>query len=164
MIWGWYSTSRVWSEIRRGYFNWNLPNLRRPGNRTISIPELFFWWASTTRVRLGIHDTWDSLFLERLWKCGYQGIVPSKQLVQNTGFRKDATHTYSENRLIPISIQTEEVNERNLDEMIKSQYFRIKVRHLLSSPIGVFLDLRKVKFKNFERILTTALKTSRYES
>ena len=152
---GWMSTSEKYSKIRKNLFGFSLPfKTKIPGGRW-KLSDAVFWWSTSTRVKLGSHDTWDSPFLENFAQLGFRSLIPSKNLIENVGFGVSASHTKDENGtiFIPSEVLPNEINQSNFDSLVRKFHFGIKARHSIT-PFGkVLRDFIVATRKNFEEIL-----------
>jgi hypothetical protein len=91
-VWGWASWRRVWREYDAGMADWQerredvLALTADPKLRAVQ-GRLF------DRVAQGRIDTWDYQLSYLLWSSQRLAVVPRWNLVENIGFRADATHT-----------------------------------------------------------------------
>ena len=148
LIHGWATTSEIWLQVRRDFFKITLPQLVVKKRLSRSLAESIFWWANSNRARLGGVDTWDGIFADRMWRLGYLTYVPEQNLILNFGFDERATHT--KNPTGGIHIRVEEEDKIDFDELMKSRYFKIYSKHLLTAPLRVVLDIFRFKRRNFE--------------
>lgn len=148
LIHGWATTSEIWLQVRRDFFKITLPQLVARKRLSRSLAESIFWWANSNRARLGGVDTWDGIFADRMWRLGYLTFVPEQNLIVNFGFDERATHT--KNPTGGIHIRVEEEEKIDFDELMKSRYFKIRSKHLMTAPLRVVLDLFRFKRRNFE--------------
>ena len=148
LIHGWATTSEIWLQVRRDFFKITLPQLVVRKRLSRSLAESIFWWANSNRARLGGVDTWDGIFADRMWRLGYLTYVPEQNLILNFGFNERATHT--KNPTGGIHIRVEEEEKIDFDELMKSRYFKIYSKHLLTAPLRVVLDVFRLKRRNFE--------------
>ena len=120
--------------------------------------EAIFWWAAYARARIGIHDTWDSLFYRAFSTKGFQGLVPGRNLIQNVGFGENATHTTDPHGSILLKNGPELAENINvagqLDSIIATSYFKITKRHAITPFVKVARDFLKVRhFPDFQKQL-----------
>jgi hypothetical protein len=149
------TTSEKYKKIREGLFKIKSPFKKfLPGGKW-RLSDAVFWWATSTRVKLGRHDTWDSPFLESFSSLNLRCLVPSKNLIQNVGFGISASHTKDVNGTIFIAEEKRafDVNQSNFDWLVRKMHFKIKYRHCIT-PFGkVFSDYLSQSRKDFEGIL-----------
>ena len=148
LIQGWATTSEIWFQVRRNYFKITFPQLSAKKRLGRSMAESIFWWANSNRARLGGVDTWDGIFADQMFRLGYQTYVPEQNLILNYGFDERATHTKKPTDSIHILVEEDEKIE--FDELMKSRYFKILPRHLITAPLKVVFDVFKLKRRNFE--------------
>jgi len=147
---GWYTTQKIWENIRSGMFSLDLPVRRNNRDSKQSISEMIFWWAAATRAKLGFYDTWDSCFSLQMWKRGYMCLVPPRNLISNIGFGPGATHTTDEAATIFIeNFENLVVNQDNFDKLLKSSYFKISQEHAIRPLIRVGFEMLKIKWHEF---------------
>lgn len=153
LIHGWATWSSTWISIRNNYFNHTLPVLSNANGEKRKLRDAIYWWANSTRSRLGGVDTWDSIFAERVWRLGYKCLIPKQNLISNVGFGKLGTHTQDE-RESNILSNPEIYSDFDLDTALSRGYFGIKFRHMFTPFFKVIIDFLKVhKRKPFEEIL-----------
>jgi hypothetical protein len=100
-IWGWASWRRCWRHYDVTMRRWDDATVReevieRFGDPEIAAPRV----AAYDRTLAGAVDTWDFQWSFARIAAGGMSVVPRMNLVQNIGFRDDATHT---RRASPIS-------------------------------------------------------------
>lgn len=154
LIHGWATDSNSWVKIRKNFFRLKLPSVTNDLKVRRTTAAAFYWWANSTRARLGFVDTWDGMFADNSWRAGVKTLIPYKNLVNNLGYGPGATHTtdpgQSHNLDLPLSI----LESHTVDYLIDKFYFKIQKKHILSSLIRVLLDLAKFPNKpNFESLL-----------
>jgi hypothetical protein len=93
-IWGWASWRRCWRHYDVTMRRWADPAVRaeviaRFGDDDIAGPRV----AAYDRTLTGAVDTWDFQWSFARIAAGGMSVVPRINLVQNIGFRDDATHT-----------------------------------------------------------------------
>jgi hypothetical protein len=155
LIQGWATTSDIWLQVRRDYFKITFPQLSAKKRLGRSLAESIFWWANSNRARLGGVDTWDGIFADRMFRLGFRTYVPEQNLILNFGFDERATHT--KNPADGIHIHVEENDKIEFDELMKSRYFKIHPKHLITAPLKVVLDVFKFKRRNYENELVEDL-------
>ena len=141
-ITGWYTTRRIWEEVRSGIFLLDSPVRRNNRNTTQTISEMIFWWSAATRAKLGFYDTWDSSFSLQMWKKGYKCLVPPQNLISNIGFGPNATHTTDESATIFIEdSENQSITQNNFDSVLKDDYFKISRRHAIGPLFRVGFEI-----------------------
>jgi hypothetical protein len=163
-IYGWYMNCQTWSEIRKNIFSIKAPSTFRDTRNPRKLREGIFWWGTYARARIGLHDTWDSLFYREFSSLGYQCLIPPINLVQNLGFGAGATHTTNSQGTILLENGRElarKINSsRELDDIIANSFFGIRSRHAITPFARVIGDLIRVrKLPNFEKQLKESEET-----
>jgi hypothetical protein len=154
LVHGWATFSDTWRQIRLNYFSLGLPTFLNKNFESRPIKETIFWWANSTRAKLGIVDTWDGMLNERVWKLGFKTLIPSKNLIINNGFGPRATHTKDPYGSNLVNLADKIVGKNCLDELLAKYYFKIKTRHIISAIVRITLDFfRFNKRKKFNKIL-----------
>lgn len=95
LIWGWATWRRAWS-----HYDINMKNLdilESSGYLRSMFGAIYeqYWIDNLRKAKAGF-DTWDYQWFYTLWSNGGLAIRPSRSMVQNIGFRGDATHTKTE--------------------------------------------------------------------
>jgi hypothetical protein len=155
---GWFMQSNVWRDLRHSMFHIKPPSRFSKTANPRSLSESIFWWAAYARARIGIHDTWDSLFYRAFSFKGYLCLVPGRNLIQNLGFGENATHTTNPDGSILLKngpkLAEKTKSSAELDSIIATSYFNISKRHAITPFIKVGLDFLKVRhFPDFEKQL-----------
>ena len=150
LINGWASSSSVWNLAKQNRFSLKLPSFFVKHLKSQSASEKIFWWANSTRARLGGVDTWDSIFQDQLMRNGVKTLIPKINSVKNIGFGPMATHTKNgAERFIvelPVVFHNEEINI-----LLRDFYFNIRRKHFITPIFRVIWDLlRFTKRRNFE--------------
>jgi len=151
LIHGWATTAKIWNEVRVHFFKLTFPQISLKKRLDRSLSESIFWWANSSRARLGGVDTWDGIFSDRMWRLGYRTHVPKNNLIRNLGFDERATHTKNPNGSIFVEVDENEKN--NFDGLMKSKYFKISWRHFFTAPLKVVFDFFSFKRESYELIL-----------
>lgn len=94
-VWGWATWSYIWKQYDVSLktfnpFSFAVVQLLRNGLR----PALF-WTYTLIKVKSGRINTWDYQLSYLFYTHGLLSVVPSVELVTNTGFASDASHTTS---------------------------------------------------------------------
>ena len=153
LIHGWATWSENWYLIRRNFFKLNFPNMRNIIGEKRTFVESVYWWANSTRARLGIIDTWDGILNDRVWRLGYKTLVPAKNMIENLGFGEHATHTRDPKGSNLVQLPTIDLVDISTDQLLSKYYFKISNRHLITSFIRILLDAIRFEKKNFEKLL-----------
>jgi hypothetical protein len=93
-LWGWASWRRVWKQYDVTMKVWQSPQNRRAIKKAMGDNQMWNSRAwSYIQTYKGIKDTWDFQWeAYRLLNHQY-AVIPTKNMIQNLGFGKDATHT-----------------------------------------------------------------------
>lgn len=94
-IWGWATWKSTWMHYDFGIKNW--PNGKSEMFNDVAIRtrrEKRYWKLAFDSAKSGALDTWDYQLVHMLWSQNLKTIVPTKNLVSNTGFDKSATNTF----------------------------------------------------------------------
>jgi hypothetical protein len=108
IVWGWLTTKNKWQVIRNGIFIQEL-NFEKPLPRTVKI------FLETGRIRAlsGLIDAWDVPLAAFMKAKGYKSLIPSRNLVSNIGFDRNATHTTS--NVWPLGVGLEKLDSDESD-------------------------------------------------
>ena len=109
-IWGWATWRRAWEHYSvnmEGYPKfkqdkkinaiWNKKYIRK------------YWTNIFDQVYENKIDTWDYQWAFSIWKMDGLCVIPNYNLISNIGFRDDATHTKSANKLANQKIQSMDI-------------------------------------------------------
>ncbi|WP_342550764.1 hypothetical protein MKX57_03180 [Lysinibacillus sp. FSL M8-0216] len=99
--WGWATWRNSWGKMDVEMKSW--PNYKVSGDFDQLCYDVFFkeyWTTIYNDTYLGKIDTWDYQWTYSCWYHKGLAILPNKNLVSNIGFRENATHTTSENKLL----------------------------------------------------------------
>jgi hypothetical protein len=158
LIHGWATSSDIWKEIRKNYFKFKLPSRKNNLGATRPISTAMFWWSNANRAKLGLVDTWDGIFADNFWRLGFFTLIPNINMVKNLGYGDLGTHTKNSKEDNQVTIGSEELQGETLDYLLDQYYFKIRKRHIISTPLRMILDILKChKRPNFEEILTQDL-------
>ena len=95
IVWGWATWRHVWADYKfdiAGWRDtWDGPDVRDAMGGTR--PSEFLWSANFDLMARHAIDTWDLQFVYACMSRGLLTAVPPVNLVENLGFRSDATHT-----------------------------------------------------------------------
>ena len=153
LICGWASSKETWNLVRPNFFKFLLPAFFNKYTRSQPFHEKIFWWASSTRAKIGGVDTWDGIFADCVMRMGAKTMVPAQNLIENVGFGPSATHTKDEHGSIFVSVK-EEITNFEIDSLLRTHYFKIKKRHGFTPFLKVIADILKINGKkNFENLL-----------
>lgn len=94
-IWGWATWKRAWKRYDTALAGWGGANsfdtlaAVSGGSRSF----VRFWKKLLDGVKLGKIDTWDYIWSYSFWQAGFLSVSPGINMIENTGFSSDATHT-----------------------------------------------------------------------
>jgi hypothetical protein len=92
--WGWATWRRAWRHFDWAMSAW--PAAKEAGvveSRCADPYERRYWTAIFDQMHAGAPDTWDYQWNFACWAQGGLTVLPSVNLVSNTGVGEDATHT-----------------------------------------------------------------------
>jgi len=154
LIHGWATFSQVWTRIRKDYFQLKLPSIVNNVGLKRNLPQALFWWANSTRAKLGLVDTWDGIMNDQVWRLGFKTLIPKRNLVDNLGYGPLATHTKDTQESNQIRLPHDVLINNNLDFLLNTYYFKIRRKHIFTSIARAFFDyLKFFKRKKFEKLL-----------
>ena len=95
-VWGWATWRRAWRHYDADLAGW--PVFRDQGwlVQLGGAPLAKVWTPWLDQLASGKIDTWDMIWQLSCWQQGYLTCLPTLELVENIGFRGDATHTLDE--------------------------------------------------------------------
>lgn len=95
-IWGWATWRRAWKNYCMNMNSWrDHKDMMFMDTYKTGYLEKMYWRILFNAVVNNKIDTWDYQWLYSVWIKGGLGIIPSKNMIENIGFGKDATHTTS---------------------------------------------------------------------
>jgi len=141
LIHGWATQSNVWRKIRKDFFKLALPSWKNSAGERRPISSAFYWWANSTRAKLGLVDTWDGIFADNSWRQGVSTVVPHRNLVRNLGYGPSGTHTknIADSNLVKLPLKL--LQNYPLNYLLDRYYFKIKTIHIVKSVLRIVLDL-----------------------
>lgn len=95
IVWGWASWRRVWQDYRFDIDGWRerLPSSRARQAMGGTLPAQILWSGNFDMMARHVIDTWDLQLVCACMTAGRLSVAPPVNLVENVGFRPDATHT-----------------------------------------------------------------------
>ena len=94
-IWGWATWKRAWNHYDKQLASWEqsdcLDTLAAVSGGSRSFVR--FWTKLLDAVKTGEIDTWDYIWSFSFWRAGFLSVSPGVNMIENTGFSSDATHT-----------------------------------------------------------------------
>jgi hypothetical protein len=152
-IWGWATWSRAWSMYDHKILSW-------PQNRNSDLlnsviqrqGSIDYWMTALDGVFNNKIDTWDYQWNYSCWVSGMLSIVPSRNMISNIGFGKDATHTrgisiFSKMKRMEMSKNLKhpsliEVNKEN-DYWVERMHFDNRFSIRIYKKILAFINIIK---------------------
>ena len=104
-VWGWATWRRSWSHYEFDMSDWR----RRLGMFHLlrvsgwSLPRAIYWSRTFDRVRRGEIDTWDIQLTFMTMSLMGLSATANVNLIENTGFGLEATHTTQPVEMMPVS-------------------------------------------------------------
>ena len=94
-IWGWATWKRAWDYYDKQLSGWGQPDSLDTLIAVSGASPNFvrFWKRLLDGVKRGEVDTWDYIWSYSFWRAGFLSVSPGVNLIENTGFSSDATHT-----------------------------------------------------------------------
>jgi hypothetical protein len=103
-IWGWATWRRSWQKYDEDLKGW--PEVKQDGvlNQLLPNEKMANYWAKIfdSMYNGTGPNTWDYQLTYTSWTRNWLNILPVKNLVENIGFGKDATHTTAANPIAAI--------------------------------------------------------------
>lgn len=95
VVWGWGTWRRAWADYRFDVRGWRqrLPRRRAWNAMGSTLWSNLVWTANFDLMARHAIDTWDLQFVLSSMTAGRLTATPPVNLVENVGFRPDATHT-----------------------------------------------------------------------
>lgn len=92
LIWGWASWRRAWAKYRVSLEDWR-QEINSQIFQNLGKIEKLYWANNFELVRRGILNTWDYQWVYTLFKNEGIAINSEQNMIENIGFRENATHT-----------------------------------------------------------------------
>ena len=141
LIWGWATNSTKWNRMI------SLILEDHSALKTdIPLREVSYWKAGSRRALGGFVDAWDTPLVFGMRCTGSLALLPGQNLVKNIGADEFATHTFEKSlwieRETSAYIRSNTTPELNveLDRWLKEYFYKIRLRHILSTQITSLLD------------------------
>jgi hypothetical protein len=141
--WGWGITKSQWALLSSKITK--KAKLQNSGIR-LSQEEITYWNAGSRRALDGYTDVWDTLLVREMIRHDSYSILPGVNLVRNVGNDENALHTHG------VQLWTNfptgsfsnyksklDVNV-HFDEWVRSQFYGISKRHLVSTRVTWLRD------------------------
>ena len=143
LIWGWVTSKNNWLEISSAMKK----GMPVRSNSGISPWERIYWNEGARRAYDGWKDVWDTILVQQLIANQKFAILPKAPLVSNVGNDHVATHTFGESRWINLKTErffdpsVEPSRLKSLDYWLRRKFYRIAIRHIVTTRITYFADL-----------------------
>jgi hypothetical protein len=142
VMWGWATWRRAWRTFDPELSAW--PSLRET-DWLLDIliePRAAHYWRAIFDAHYGhgrTPETWDAPWTFALWAQGGLSIAPEVNLISNIGFRQDASHTVTTNRLAELPTAPIGFPLRHPPAMVRDREAeQTMLRHVL--PESVFAE------------------------
>jgi hypothetical protein len=103
-IWGWATWSDRWKKYRKYGCSNLLLNPIKKITSLGTLNEYLFWQKTIRNLNKGELNTWDYNWTIFNLNSSHLSIVPHVNLVQNIGFDRDSTHTFTDNYGLSIKV------------------------------------------------------------
>ncbi len=149
-IWGWATWKRAWQHYDVNMKDY--PEFKKQNKINTIWGKKYiqkYWIKIFDQIYNKEIDTWDYQWVYSVWKQNGLSIIPNVNLISNIGFRDDATHTKSPNKLANKQLQTlkkikhpqkiiqsKKADNYFLYNSIKkgtNNYFLYKITHMIKS-------------------------------
>ena len=155
LIWGWYTTKNAWGTLSKllreklTISEYLLAVIKSP--RKVS--AINFFLAAKIRTDRGLLDAWDSRVALQMLLSDFAAVIPSTDLVENTGTDLTASHASSNTSIFSSTsgeqkkrsaLATCDFSERArriTDTAIQTNLYGLKTKHLFS-PLKAILNLK----------------------
>jgi hypothetical protein len=155
LIWGWYTTKNAWVTISKllreklKITDYLLAVIKSP--RKIS--AINFFLAAKIRTDRGLLDAWDSRVALQMLLSDFVAVIPSTDLVENTGTDLTASHASSNTANFASTSSEQKMQSalakcdfsksarRITDAAIQTNLYGLKARHIFS-PLKAKLNLK----------------------
>ena len=150
LSWGWITLRDKWCEMLQSILTpTKLINIR------FSVAERAYWNAGSVRAQHGFVDVWDTVLVQQMLQKNKLALLPRNNLVANNGLDSFATNTHKPSPWFNNSFGTFSVSsmdpqlDQNLDQWLRTVYFRISLRHLVSTKLTRMSDKVGFRKKHF---------------
>ena len=151
LTWGWATSAEKWRYISSEIFSSTAGDF--PLNLVSANPESIYWSEGARRAFQGYVDVWDTVLVNLLVSRNLYALLPNRNLVTNVGNDEVATHTGKDKNWVnePIGqfktqALTNYSTNTTADNWLRHNFYRIQLRHLLSTRVTRFIDsIRKPK-------------------
>lgn len=141
LSWGWITLRDKWCEM--------LQSILTPTkliDERFAAAERAYWNAGSVRAQRGFVDVWDTVLVQQMLQKNKLALLPRYNLVANNGLDSFATNTHRPSPWFNKSFGTFSIPskdphlDRNLDQWLRTVYFGISLRHLVSTKVTRILD------------------------
>ena len=138
-IWGWGTTKNRWATLL------SLLELG-PQKTNILSSDSCFWNSGARRAFDGFVDAWDLPLVANMIHAGKFVLLPGRNLVKNIGDDSNSTHHFENSpwthlpvgSFIPFSKPP--IMDNELENWIRTNFYQISTRHILSTKIRWLMD------------------------
>jgi hypothetical protein len=150
-IWGWATWRRSWEAYRLDIGGWrkDLPMRKLWKASGSSLSGSLFWAMTYELMARKMVDTWDAQFVYAGMRLGQYTATSNVNLIENIGFRDDATHTQVAVDTLPvqaISLPTVPVPVRvdeKADTWTREHHFRVSLSGIAHQSLN--FGLRRIR-------------------
>lgn len=156
LTWGWVTSSKKWQLIKESMYS--LEKVKYSKLHKPNVLDKIYWAAGSRRAYQGLTDVWDTVLVYRMQLEGKFAILPSENLVTNTGNDFAATHTLNDSPFLNLRIgRVKEYNDvgksRVVDKWIKKNVYSISARHFVTTRATHFADFLRNMHKPMNGLL-----------
>ena len=155
LIWGWGTSALKWKVMKSLIVSGDFVS-SNPGNIKIDLKTFSFFQAGARRSHDGYMDAWDAPLAFGMIANNYRAILPPRNLIRNVGNDSVAVHTTGKSRWLNTSVEpiafhySSPVDSQAMEEWLVRRYYKIRLRHLLTTKITRLLDL--LRTPRFEKL------------
>lgn len=145
LIWGWATSKEKWTVLRNGFAR-NNSKFPKGLSKDVSTAEKVYWNSGARRAFSGHIDAWDIIIARNMLRDGMLSILPNRSLVSNIGNDAYSTHTKDDspwlNQVIEDVSNFSDVLVPNpsVDSWLKNNFYKIRIRHLLTTQLTRLKD------------------------
>jgi hypothetical protein len=155
--WGWATWKNRWELYPKNLGGWKSFNYYFDFFRHGGLSGLSFWRSKYCSLVSGLLDTWDYAYIFMQFRHKLMCVMPPMNLVNNVGFRDDATHTkgvrvltnyYPEYKTNEYLLNSNDLVFRNseLDRLIRNKVYGIR-------PLSTRIKEKLLSYGNRSNIL-----------
>lgn len=156
LIWGWGTSREKWNQISMAL---KLENSKLKRSN-LSTGESQYWRAGALRSRSGVVDAWDNILIYCMLTLGKKSVLPQCSLVSNVGNDSVATHTGDDSAWLRLETgifripASDPLEDQVLDSWLNKNFYRISIRHILTTRITSLLDSIMRRKKRVDKLTT----------